>query len=34
VRPRARTEIPCVGTGRSHICLFGGRIVKSEDTRR
>jgi RNA-directed DNA polymerase len=34
-RPRARTETPHTGTGRSHICLrgegFGGRMGKSED---
>jgi RNA-directed DNA polymerase len=36
--PRARTETPRAGTGRSHICLrregFGGRIGKSEDVRQ
>jgi RNA-directed DNA polymerase len=37
-RPRARTETPCTGIGRSHDCLCSqgnrGRIGKSEDTSR
>ena len=37
-RPRARTETPCTGIGRSHDCLCsqgnGGRIGKSEDVSR
>ncbi len=37
-RPRARTETPCAGIGRSHGCLCmqgsGGRIGKSEDVSR
>ena len=37
-RPRARTETPCTGIGRSHDCLGsqgrGDRIGKSEDTSR
>lgn len=34
-RPCARTETPCTGTGRSHVCLVvegtKGRIGKSKD---
>jgi hypothetical protein len=37
-RPRARTETPCAGIGRSHGCLCSqgnrGRIGKSEDVSR
>ena len=37
-RPRARTETPCTGIGRSHDCLCsqgnGGRIGKSEGVSR
>ena len=37
-RPRARTETPCAGIGRSHDCLCsqgnGGHIGKSEDVSR
>ena len=37
-RPRARTEAPCAGIGRSHDCLCsqgnGGRIGKSKDASR
>src|SRR4030042_3234229 len=37
-RPRARTETPCTGIGRSHDCLRsqgdGGRIGRSKDATR